>query len=217
MRPVPLRRLASLLLAASLACGGKSGPESAKPEKEEEEPIIPLATAALAGQSVAVIPLTILIADEALMATAPFNDRVRSLAWADSIVGVTLAARAPEPKWVLPPDLRRMAHRAVGVAPDPDHMGQGIMRAPKLEDVPDPLRSKLRALLAVAGDRFAFIPAAVGFTPDSIGYRADVSLVLADVRLGKVIWRTETHASGTTPARALTVALDAVFPAELSE
>jgi hypothetical protein len=91
------------------------------------------------------------------------------------------------------------------------------MRAHDLEDVPDPLRSSLRSLLAVAGGRYAFIPAALAFTPDSVGQRVDASLVLTDVRLGKVLWRTVTYASGSTPERALINALDAAFPVELSQ
>jgi hypothetical protein len=168
---------------------------------------------------VAVIPLTILVGDDELMSQPPFNDHLRALDWADSIISQQLLARAPEPKWVFPPELRRIAHRAVGVAPDPDHMGQGIMRAPDLRDVPDPLRSSLRNLVAVAGGggRYAFIPAAISFTTDSVGHRVDVSLVLADVRLGSVLWRTVTYASGTTPAQALVNAMEAAFPLELSQ
>lgn len=217
MQPVPLKRLAGLLLAAGLACGGGSHPEQAAPKEAKEEPIIALATAPLAGQVVAVIPLTILIADEELMTMPPFNSHTTAVAWADSVIGEVIQERAPEPKWVLPPELRRIAHRAVGVAPDPDHMGQGVMRSPHMEDLPDPLRSSLRALLAVAGGRFAFIPAAVAIFPDSLGERADVSLVLADVRLGKVMWRTTTYAHGPTPRKALIAAMEQVFPAELSQ
>ena len=93
------------------------------------------------------------------------------------------------------------------------------MRAPDLHDVPDPLRSSLRSLLAVAGGggRYAFIPAAISFTPDSVGHRVDASLVLADVRLGSVLWRTVTYASGATPAQALVNAMEAAFPLELSQ
>jgi len=208
-----------LLLAAGLACGGRNETEEATPKEKKPVPISALATAPLAGQTVAVIPLTILVGDDELMSQAPFNDHLRALDWADSIITQQLLARAPEPKWVFPPELRRIAHRAVGVAPDPDHMGQGIMRAPDLHDVPDPLRSSLRSLLAVAGGggRYAFIPAAISFTPDSVGHRVDASLVLADVRLGSVLWRTVTYASGATPAQALVNAMEAAFPLELSQ
>jgi hypothetical protein len=208
-----------LLLAAGLACGGRNETEEATPKEKNPVPISALATAPLAGQTVAVIPLTILVGDDELMSQPPFNDHLRALDWADSIITQQLLARAPEPKWVFPPELRRIAHRAVGVAPDPDHMGQGIMRAPDLHDVPDPLRSSLRSLLAVAGGggRYAFIPAAISFTPDSVGHRVDASLVLADVRLGSVLWRTVTYASGATPAQALVNAMEAAFPLELSQ
>jgi hypothetical protein len=211
LAPGPAQPLCALLLLLALACGGgHHEPESATPK---EDPIIPLATTGLAGQPISVIPLTIIIADDSIMETAPFNDRVKSLLWADSIIGNVLLARAPEPKWILPPELRRMAHKAVGLAPDPDHMGQGVMRSPDLGDIPDPLRSSLRTLVALSGGRHAFIPAAVGFSSDSSGeYRADLSLVLTDVRIGNVLWRTHSHALGTTPARALTNAMEEVFP-----
>src|SRR6185503_19666348 len=189
-----------LLLAAGLACGGRNETEEATPKEKKPVPISALATAPLAGQTVAVIPLTILVGDDELMSQPPFNDHLRALDWADSIITQQLLARAPEPKWVFPPELRRIAHRAVGVAPDP-------------------LRSSLRSLLAVAGGggRYAFIPAAISFTPDSVGHRVDASLVLADVRLGSVLWRTVTYASGATPAQALVNAMEAAFPLELSQ
>ena len=215
---MPSGRLVLLLLAAGLACGGRDEPEETSPH-DKPEPIHALSTAPLAGQTVAVIPLTILVGDDELMSQAPFNDHVRALAWGDSIIAQQLLARAPEPKWIFPPELRRIAHRAVGVAPDPDHMGQGVMRSPELQDIPDPLRSSLRNLVAVAGGagRFVFIPAAISFTPDSVGHRVDASLVLADVRLDKVLWRTVTYASGPTPERALVNAMEAALPLELSQ
>ena len=199
----------------ALGCGGGSHPENPPPKEAKEPPVSALATTPLAGQPISVIPLTILIGEDSLMETPPFNDRVKGLAWADSVIGDVLVNRAPEPKWVLPPELRKMAHRAVGVAPDPDHMGQGVMRAEKLMDIPDPLRSDLRTLVALSGGRFAFIPAFVGFSPDSAGHRADVSLVLVDVRIGKVVWRTMTRGVGSTPGRALKAAMELVLPLDV--
>jgi hypothetical protein len=92
-------------------------------------------------------------------------------------------------------------------------MGQSLMRENALETVPDPLRSNLRSLMALLGGRFVFIPAAITVLPEKSGMiRAEVSLVLADTRTGKVIWRTLTWGVGTTPARALTVAMETVLP-----
>jgi hypothetical protein len=67
--------------------------------------------------------------------------------------------------------------------------------------------------MALLGGRFVFIPAAITVLPEKSGMiRAEVSLVLADTRTGKVIWRTLTWGVGTTPARALTVAMETVLP-----
>ena len=76
-------------------------------------------------------------------------------------------------------------------------MGQAVLRAPKLIVVPDPLRSSLRSLLAIADGRLALVPAALGFGPEPDGQiRADLSLVLADARTGKVMWRSLAYGPG---------------------
>jgi hypothetical protein len=92
-------------------------------------------------------------------------------------------------------------------------MGQAVLRAPKIEVVPDPLRSSLRSLMAVAGGRIALVPAALGFGPETDGQiRADLSLVLADARSGKVMWRSVALGRGKTPNEALNAAIAAVLP-----
>jgi hypothetical protein len=79
--------------------------------------------------------------------------------------------------------------------------------------VPDPLRSSLRSLMAVAGGRLALVPASLGFGPEPDGrIRADLSLVLADSRSGKVIWRSIALGRGKTPDEALNAAIVAVLP-----
>ena len=89
------------------------------------------------------------------------------------------------------PELRKIARRSAGYLADPDQMGQAVLRAPKITVIPDPLRSSLRSLMAVAGGRLALVPAAIGFGPEPDGQiRADLSLVLADARTGKVMWRS---------------------------
>jgi hypothetical protein len=67
--------------------------------------------------------------------------------------------------------------------------------------------------MAVAGGRVVMVPAALGFTREADGrVRAELSLVAADTRSGKVVWRSIALGSGPTPAAALTAALDAVLP-----
>ncbi|HXG45287.1 MAG TPA: hypothetical protein VNJ71_11075 [Gemmatimonadales bacterium] len=175
-----------------------------------------LVTPAIAGEAIAVVPLTLVVWEQGIEGLADLGDHARALAWADSSVGVALQLRAPEVKWILPPELRKIARRAPGVAPDPDRMGQAVMRAQNLKDVPDPLRGHLRSLAALTGGRFALVPASLGFLKDpSGGIRAELALVLADTRTGKVAWRSLAWGVGATPARALAAALASVLPADL--
>lgn len=177
---------------------------------------LPVPAEGLAGQQVGVLPLTLVATDPALQSDtlfAAFHDRRATLSWADSLIGDALTGRAPEVKWVLPPALRKIARRAPGIVDDPDQMGQALLRSPKIKDVPDPLRASLRNLMAVVGGRVAFVPAALGFSRDADGsIRAELPLVAADVRTGKVVWRSIAIGSGPTPAAALASALDAVLP-----
>jgi hypothetical protein len=196
-----------VLLAAPLHAQGKTA---------VLPPIRPLATAALAGQTVAVLPLTLVVADPILETDsvyARYKDRRTALLRADSLIGEGFQARSPEVNWVLPPQLRKIARRAAGVVEDPDQMGQAILRAPNLERVPDPLRSSIRSLVALAGGRMALVPAALGFEPEPNGQiRADLSLVLTDSRSGKVLWRTLAYGRGASPDQALNAAMAAVLP-----
>jgi hypothetical protein len=179
-------------------------------------PVRGLATAALAGQVIAVLPITLLVADPALETDtlyAGYSDRRAALLRADSLVGEGLQSRGPEVNWVLPPQLRKIARRSAGVVEDPDQMGQAILRSPKMERVPDPLRSSIRGLVALVGGRMALVPASVGFGPEPNGQiRADLSLVLADSRSGKVLWRSLAYGRGATPDQALNAAVAAVLP-----
>lgn len=171
-----------------------------------------LAVQPLAGQAVPVLPVTFLMADAPLKAQLP-GSRAAQLAWADSLLGEALQLRGPEVEWVLPATLRRVARRAPAMVPDPDRMGQAMMRAERLDRVPDPLRSSLRALAAMTNSRMVMIPAAVRFAPDSAGgIRADVVFVLADTRNGGVAWRSAPSATGPTPARALEAVVARILP-----
>jgi hypothetical protein len=201
----------ALLLAAGIVVPAAAAAQAgSKPPRG-------LATEALSGESVALLPLTLVVVDPALRgdtAIAALGHRERLLLWADSVVGDAFQGRAPEVAWVLPARLRQMARRNAGMVPDPDQMGQAILRAPKLTRIPDPLRGSLRSLTAISGGRFAMAPAALGFSRDSAGgFRADLTLALADTRRGVVVWRSATFGSGAAPGDALAAAVAAVLPA----
>ena len=203
------RILLGLVLSTVLAC-----PLAA----QVQAVLVP--TESFAGQTVVVIPITLVAADPQLQADtvyAPYRQRRPTLLWADSLIGEALTNRAPEVTWVLPPKLRKMARRSPGLVSDPDQMGQAVMRAPKLRILPEPLRSSLRSLVALTNGRIVMIPAALGFSRDTVGaVRADLSLVAADARSGKVLWRSLAVGSGATPAAALETALVAILPLDTS-
>jgi hypothetical protein len=160
--------------------------------------------------------LSLVFADTGIGTQPVLADRAHALAWADSLIGSALEDRAPEATWVLPAELRKAARRAPGIAPDPDHMGQAIMRAESFKEVPDPLRSEIRSLVALVGGRYALIPASLGVLRGSAGQlRAELSMVLADARTGTVLWRSRPSGEGTTPDQALNAALASVLPAGL--
>ncbi|MGZ8397847.1 MAG: hypothetical protein ACXWWN_02290 [Gemmatimonadales bacterium] len=214
-------RFALLLSLAAPGCAGAQrdpfatgATPAATPSTPE--PIAILPTARVSGQTVAILPITMVVADPTLQADtvyAAYRDRRAALARADSLLSEGIVSRAPEVNWVPPSELRKMARRSAGYLVDPDQMGQAVLRGPKITVVPDPLRSSLRSLMAVAGGRLVLVPAAVGFGPEPDGQiRADLSLVVADARTGKVTWRSLAYGRGKSPDEALNAALAAVLP-----
>jgi hypothetical protein len=187
----------------------------ARPLAGQEAPP-PVPVPSLGGQDVAVMPITLVAIDPALESDtlfAKYRDRRATVSWADTVIGRALTERAPEVKWVLPPRLRKLARRAPGLVDDPDEMGQAMLRSPRLKELPDQLRVSLRNLTALLNGRIVFVPAALGFGRDPDGLvRAELSLVAADARSGRILWRSVPVATGATPGAALEGALAAVLP-----
>ncbi len=80
------------------------------------------------------MPLALVAAEEALRWDTLIGDRRTTLDKSDSIIATLLGARASEVTWVGPPELRHIARRAPGIAPDPDQMGTPFLRASNLID-----------------------------------------------------------------------------------
>jgi hypothetical protein len=207
------QRLAWVLVtgAIMLGCGGKSS--GADDQEPVPEPTLELPTAGIAGQPVAVYPVTLVTAAEDLDWQTFLAARRDALDRADSIIGAMLTERSPEVTWVLPAALRRAAGRAPGILANPDQMGTALLRSPGIERIPDPLRSQMRSLNGVAADRFALVPTALIFTrtPDGRG-QAELTLVMADVRTGALPWRTVARGVGDDPWEALRVAFKTLTP-----
>ena len=214
MKPIPLV-IAGLLFSAACASAQEQRQQA---NAVKASPSVP--TTLLAGQQVSLMPITLVVADSTLQSDtlyAAYRDRRATLTWADSLIGEAFTGRAPEVKWMLPPELRKISRRSPGIVGDPDAMGQAALRSPKVKDIPDPLRSSLRNLSAVAGGRVAMVPAALSFSREEDGrIRADLSLVAADTRAGKVIWRANPAGHGAAPPQALEAALASVLPVDFT-
>jgi hypothetical protein len=210
--------LAVLVVAGG--CAGKKTETTPPPKQQKPDvPAIPLPTFSLSGQPVSVVPIEmIVVASDTLDTLAILQDHEHALRWADSLIGLALLERAPEIKWVLAPELRKKALRAPGVMTDPDRMGQSIMRNPKMDATPDPLRSYLRSMTAVVGGDFALIPAAIMIeaVPDS-GLRVYLAMVMSNTRTGDVVYRTMAVGLGSNPTRALKAAMLTVIPSDVNK
>src|SRR5436309_1170614 len=172
---------------AAIGCGGKKSTKEPTPA-----PTAPLPTAGLAGQRVAVTPLALVAAEEALRWDSLIGNRRTTLDKSDSIIATLLGARAPEVTWVGPAELRHVARRAPGIAPDPDQMGTPFLRASNIVVVPDPLRYQLRTLMGLVGGRYVLVPAGLVFRKPAVGpsgrpalATAELSVVLIDSRVGQ--------------------------------
>jgi hypothetical protein len=205
------RRLTTLLASAVLVAGGTGcgSPSSSN----GDIPPLPLPTLSLAGRTVSLYPLTMLLPEVALRWDSVLSPHTAALRHADSLIEQAFTQRAPEVQWILPEALRRAARRAPGLLPDPEQLGTAVMRDPRLSRLPDPLRSQLRMLTGAAGDRWAMIPASLLFYRDSTGAgRAELTLVLADVRTGDVAWRSVGKGVADAPWPALHQALETIVP-----
>ncbi|MEZ0332905.1 MAG: hypothetical protein ACAI18_02765, partial [Gemmatimonadales bacterium] len=112
MKPIPLI-ITGLLFSVACASAQEQRQQAAA---VKASPSVP--TEVLAGQQVAVMPITMVVADSSLQSDtvyAPYRDRRATLTWADSLIGNVFTARAPEVRWMLPAELRKIASRSPGI------------------------------------------------------------------------------------------------------
>ncbi len=203
-----LKYLPTLVTVALVAgCIGSGPATSANPSG------LPLPLPAMLGQQVGIYPLTLLTGDATLGWSESLRPRRAALDRADSVIVAALTERSPEIQWIEPDALRMAARRAPGMLTDPDRMATAILRSPSLNKLPDPLFSQMRNLSGVAGGRLALVPASLVFAPDEQGVgKAVLTLVLVDIRTGRVRWRNQAEGTGDEPWSALWAALKTLAP-----
>ena len=200
------RQLAGLWsVMVVLGCGGSQ-------TEGTPAPALPLPLSAMAGVEVVVYPLTLILGEAGLEWDDALSPRDSALGIADSLLAAALTERTPEVMWILPAELRRIARRAPGILVDPDRVATASLRH-DLAKIPDPLRSQMRSLTGAVGDRLSLVPASLLFylEPDGTG-RAELTMVLADVRLGDIWWRSVVTGNGSDPWTALREALETLAP-----
>ncbi len=190
---------------AALGCGAPQGADT-------PAPALPLPVSSMVGVEVVVYPLTMILGEADLEWDDVLSPRDSALAIADSLLAAALIERTPEVMWVLPAELRRVARGAPGILVDPDRMATAILRN-NLAKLPDPLRSQMRSLTGAVGDRLSMVPASLLYyrEPDGTG-RAELTMVLVEVRLGDVWWRSVVTGTGSDPWTALREALETLAP-----
>jgi len=177
---------------------------------------VPLPAGSLASRDVGVLPFTLVLAEDSLHWDSHFTDHPKVLATADSILLGFLTSRVPEVAWKSPARMWRGARGANDLPDDPHQLGVAILRQlPVGSYVPDPLRAQLRMLGAVAGGTYVLAPASLFFKTDSANRRmgrAELTMVLVDVRLGQVSWRSVARGTGDEPWTAVNAALKTLTP-----
>lgn len=196
------------------ACGGHGRPATSV------EPSAPFPATTMAGRDIGVMAFTLVLADDSLHWEAALADRPKVLGTADSLFFSYLSSRIPEVGWKAPARLWRGARGANDLPDDPHQLGVALLRqVPVGAFVPDPLRAQLRMLGAVAGGSYVLAPASLLFKVDSTHKAgeartgtAELTLVLVDVRLGQVSWRSVARGEGADPWSALNKALKTLTP-----
>ena len=154
------------------------------------------------------MPITLVATDPALRCRHPLRAATATAARALDLgrlasSATRFAGRAPEVKWVLPPELRKIARRAPGIVDDPDQMGQAMLRSPKLHGrsrsapgvAPEPHGGGRRPRSSWCPRRSASAarPTA-GCAPSSRWWPADA-------RNGQVLWRSVPLGTGADARR----------------
>jgi hypothetical protein len=166
----------------------------------------------LAGASVLLLPVGNLLIGDSVAALAP--QRADILDRATAVLDSVLRRDASGVTWQNQDSIRRALRRSPGIStPDPSRLPTGFLLARRVEAVPDPLWSAIRAVAALTGARMAFVPVAVRLEGREGAVTATFAMALIDVRLGQLAWRGKVAGRpAATADAALVLAAAAAVP-----
>jgi hypothetical protein len=204
---MPLVRLpvvAALALAAA-ACAQR--PASPSPAVAADRPL-----AGLAGQQVVVLPVHYLRGTDSLRWETRVGAPREFLGRLDDEIAFALRERGFR-DWAFAEQLARSARRNAGFAPDPHALTAESMRpraGRRAAEIPEPLASQVRALVALHDARLALFPVEVRFEDAGAGTaRAVLHVVLLDARSSEIVWMADIPgdaAAAPTPATSAVLA-----------
>jgi hypothetical protein len=188
LAPVMRRLIPALLLPLALAAC-----RSAKPDASPSSPPVDLRPLnAFAGQRVAVLPAQRLRPADTLTWGARVPAGRAYLAAFDSVLAAQPGERGLATVWAQAADVERAARRNATYAADPRSLAVNALlprKSKPLEDLPEPLASQLRTLVALTDARYALVPVELRFERGTTGQgRAVLHAALLDARAASVTW-----------------------------
>ncbi len=201
-----------VLVSLVVAACGRHTAEPPKPvDPFAHLPVGQIPTTGLAGSGALLFPVDGILFGDSLGALEVRRGDLRDRAGA--VLDSVLARDAREVTWHDQEAIRRILRRAPGVATDPTDLPTGFLLARRVEVIPDPLWSSIRALGALSGARVAVVPVAVRLDGRAGAVSATYAVAIVDVRVGQLLWRGRiTGPDAPTPEAALLAAAAAAVP-----
>ena len=163
----------------------------------------------MAGSSVLLFPVGGILFGDSLSGEAV--RRADLLDRAVAVIDSTVRRDGRGITWQGLAEMRATMRRSPAVSiVDPASVPTGFLLAERVEAVPDPLWSSLRALAALSGARMALIPvvARLGGAPGAV--RASYVFAMLDTRMGQMVWRGRVTGPAAPTAEAALVAAAAL-------
>jgi hypothetical protein len=203
------------MMVALVGCGGRRSGRVTPEDPIGSVPAAPLPTASFAGTPTLLLTVGgLIIGDSASPLPELETRRTALLEIAYAALDTAVRRDARDAHWMGLEEQRSAARRAPTLNLEPDRLNTVYLVGRDVRGVPDPLWAELRTLAALTGARMAVAPAAAKIGGRPGAYVASYVLVVADTRVGQVIWRSRaTGLPAATPEAAFaSAALAALVP-----
>ena len=204
--------VALVSLVSVAACAHRASERVAPTDPFVNVEVSQIPITSLAGASALLLPVGSVVFGDSVTTLAA--QRADLLDRATAVLDSVLRRDAGTVTWQNQDSIRRALRRSPGISvPDPSRLPTGFLLARRVEAVPDPLWSSIRAVAALTGARMAFVPVAVKLDGHEGAVTATFAMALIDVRLGQMVWRGRvTGRPAASAEAALVLAAAAAVP-----